>query len=155
MLKHEAQEKIRELAERNGGTITPAEVVEAAKDVTSPLHTYFTWDDSEAACKYREDEARVLIRSVRIVITTSPFLETAPAFVHDPRAFPLAGYTSVGRLRSDTDAAREVVSREFSQAMAAIKRAREVGGALGLTGEINGLLKSVENVSRRALRAAA
>lgn len=53
--------------ERNG-MLRPDAVVEAARDVKSPLHTFFTWDDSEAAKKWREEQARQLIRSVKIEV---------------------------------------------------------------------------------------
>lgn len=155
MLKSEVRDLIRTMAETNGGRITPAEVVEAAKPEDSVLHPYFTWDDTEAARKCREDEARVLIRSVRVVITTQPFITKAPAFVHDPRAFPFAGYISVGKLRSDEEASREAVGREFAQAAAALKRAREVGAALGLSDEIDALIATLETIKVRALQAAA
>lgn len=43
--------------------LVAAEVVEAAKDEASPLHGDFTWDDSEAAGLYREQQARQVIRA--------------------------------------------------------------------------------------------
>jgi hypothetical protein len=46
-----------------GGMINPARVVEWAREnETSALHGKFTWDDTEAAEKWRVDEARRLIR---------------------------------------------------------------------------------------------
>lgn len=50
------------------GVCTPALVVEAATDPSSPLHPHFTWDDAEAATARRLDEARHLIRTVKIWI---------------------------------------------------------------------------------------
>lgn len=44
--------------------LTAEAVVADAKKATSPLHSFFCWDDSEAAKLYREDQARWLIRSV-------------------------------------------------------------------------------------------
>lgn len=49
------------------GRLTPDLVVNAARPADGPLHDRFTWDDSEAAERYRLDEARQLIRSVRVV----------------------------------------------------------------------------------------
>lgn len=54
------------------GKLTPESVVEEATDSDSPLHAAFTWDDSEAARKHRLNEARALIRSVRIHVRTAP-----------------------------------------------------------------------------------
>lgn len=53
-LKHIAEENER-------GVLLPEEVVHAAAPVTSPLHRYFTWDDTAAAQKCRLQEARQLI----------------------------------------------------------------------------------------------
>lgn len=57
----EELERVR-LANKDGMLI-PAEVVAAARDKKSPLHGRFTWDNKEAADKWREDEARNLIRA--------------------------------------------------------------------------------------------
>lgn len=54
--------EIEKLAD--GGLIRPADVVEAARSPDSVLHDYFTWDDGEAAEKWRLEEARRLIRVV-------------------------------------------------------------------------------------------
>lgn len=50
--------------------LTTDAVVEAAKDPTSPLHGYFTWNIQEAARKQWLVEARKLIQSVRYVIVS-------------------------------------------------------------------------------------
>jgi hypothetical protein len=47
------------------GTLTPANVVDAARSVNHPLHDRFEWDDSVAGEKYRRVQARALIRTVR------------------------------------------------------------------------------------------
>ena len=60
------------------GLLRPADVVEAARDPESPLHSHFEWDDTEAAEKWREEQARQLIRNVRIEVgTSSPVLVRA------------------------------------------------------------------------------
>ncbi|WP_100813924.1 hypothetical protein [Microbacterium lacus] len=48
------------------GRITPANVVEAARDDESPLHSRFEWDDTVAGARYREVQASELIRKVKI-----------------------------------------------------------------------------------------
>ena len=54
------------------GILSPAAVVDAARDPGSPLHRYFTWDDGEAADKCRLTEAGMLIRRVRIHLVRVP-----------------------------------------------------------------------------------
>lgn len=50
-----------------GGELEPKAVVERARDAKNPLHDHFEWDDSKAAASYRLDQARNLIRIVRVI----------------------------------------------------------------------------------------
>jgi hypothetical protein len=60
-------EAIAEVAERQGGRLTPDAVVEAARSDESPLHPHFEWDNDAAAEAYRLDQARGIIRSIRVI----------------------------------------------------------------------------------------
>lgn len=44
----------------------PRAVVEAARDPASVLHEHFDWDDGVAAEKWRMDQAREIVRCVRV-----------------------------------------------------------------------------------------
>lgn len=48
------------------GTLQPEAIVEAAKNPSSPLHSYFDWDQDEAAEKWRQQQAKELIWSYKI-----------------------------------------------------------------------------------------
>lgn len=48
------------------GELTPALVVDVARDDRHPLHTRFEWNNTMAAEKYRRGQAHELIRSVRL-----------------------------------------------------------------------------------------
>lgn len=52
---------LKKLSRVHGGLLLPEVVVAAARPVASPLHEYFTWDDTEAAEKFRLVEARRLL----------------------------------------------------------------------------------------------
>jgi hypothetical protein len=54
------------LARLSGGVLTPDQVLAAAARTNSPLHGYFTWDDTEAAKAWRLHQARQLIASVKV-----------------------------------------------------------------------------------------
>ena len=58
--------------EKNGIAITPESVVDIARDVNSPIHNEFEWDDTIAAEKYRNEQGRLLIGHVRIVREETP-----------------------------------------------------------------------------------
>jgi hypothetical protein len=51
--------------------ISAADLVAEAAKPESPLHELFTWDDSEAARLHRESEARLVLRSIRVVVVSS------------------------------------------------------------------------------------
>lgn len=54
------------------GSLTPQFVLEKARDEGSALHSCFTWDDSEAAEKWRQTEARRLIVRVKVEVQARP-----------------------------------------------------------------------------------
>lgn len=53
------------------GELTPALVVDVARDNAHPLHARFEWDDALAAEKHRRTQAHQLIRSVRVSYTNT------------------------------------------------------------------------------------
>jgi hypothetical protein len=87
------------------GGLTARAVVDAARPKKHYLHRYFTWDDAIAAARYREDEARHLIRSVVVRFTDEP-TSTVPvrAFVaigkDEDRYMPTSVVLSQEKLRA-------------------------------------------------------
>ena len=59
-------EALAEIAAAVDGHLTPHATVKAARDPNSPLHRHFEWDDAAAAEAYRLDQAREIIRLIRI-----------------------------------------------------------------------------------------
>ena len=71
-LSAEMMTELEYLVERNGGTITPQIVVEAARKEKSVLHSYFDWNDTTAAFQYRLEQARRLIRTWVYILPQKP-----------------------------------------------------------------------------------
>lgn len=65
---------------RARGTLTAPAVVDAARPKDAPLHPCFEWNNPTAAEKYREYQARKLIRSVRVIQEGKT--EPEPVFLH-------------------------------------------------------------------------
>ena len=65
--------ELRSLAAKSGGVLRPDDVVEAARPESSAMHGWFTWEDSEAAHKWRVHQARNLLR------VTVEYLPSGPA----------------------------------------------------------------------------
>lgn len=67
-----ASEAIRssliDIAKRHDGRLDPEVVVQEAANPDSPLHSRFEWDDTEAARRYRNVQAGVLIRLIKITV---------------------------------------------------------------------------------------
>jgi hypothetical protein len=57
---------LAKVAQEGNGRLTPSAVVEAATNPKSPLHRHFEWDNAKAAAAYRIDQAREIIRVIRI-----------------------------------------------------------------------------------------
>lgn len=137
------------------GTLTPELVVSDARRKDSPLHELFEWDTKKAAQHHWEDVARSLIRNVRVVVVNEGMTLRAPYFVRDP-GLPMhrQGYTTVEKLRTDADMAREAVIEECSRATAAFRRAQEVAAAVGCQAEVHDLLQETIALGNRVRQAA-
>jgi len=71
--------EVIESIEKEEGEVTAAALVEVARPDDSPMHPAFEWEDKVAAESYRRDQARHLIRSVRVLKGSE--VEQTPAFV--------------------------------------------------------------------------
>ena len=82
----QAEIAARELSRirKKHGCIKPAYLVKASEPESAPLHDCFTWDNGEAAEQWRIEEARRIIRSVRVVVKPGPLADQSVirAFVH-------------------------------------------------------------------------
>lgn len=61
-------DELAAIASSNGGVLLPAKVVEFARNPETALHAKFDWNDSEAAEKWRLEQARQVIRLNVVVI---------------------------------------------------------------------------------------
>ncbi len=108
--------ELRRLFDRDG-TLTAEQVVTAATPATSPLHSYFEWDNDAAGTKWRLEQARGLIRSCKIVI------EAAEDRTYHVRAFtnvPGEHYAPTERVLSDSRS-RDLVLSELQRELKALR----------------------------------
>ena len=59
-------------------TVTPASIVEKARDENTELHQVFEWDDTIAAQKHREQQARVMLSNLVVVRNEAYNKEATP-----------------------------------------------------------------------------
>lgn len=92
------------------GELTPAIVVAEARDPEHPLHSRFEWDDAIAGERYREQQARELIRSVRLVQAEGDDDSSIRAFHSLPRG-ETRSYVPIEEIKGDA-VATQVLLRE-------------------------------------------
>ena len=147
--------ELRFLAAQNAGILTPEAVVAAAQEPTSPMHDHFTWDDADAAAERRLDQARALIRSVRVIHHDSAASFRTVVWVRDPTQPPThQGYVRTDVLATDRDKALAALENEFDRVDSIIKRARDIAMGLGLTPEMDAFLTALADIRTRIATAA-
>ena len=133
------------------GTLTPDLVVRAARAESSPLHQCFEWDDSAAAQAWREEQARTLIRSIRVEITTDTVTISTVRYVRDPNAkSDEQGYTALDALQDDKKSARAALLYECDRLLALVERVRGIAFALGLASEAEAAIVGIGTLKKRA-----
>lgn len=75
-------EMVAGLAEAHGGVCPPQALVEASRSPDAPLHRLFEWDDTVAASAHRRQQARMVVRELRVVEVTDEGEQHMQAFVH-------------------------------------------------------------------------
>ena len=156
----EAREAVRlrleQLARAGSGRLTPEAVLEDAKRKDSPLHQHFEWDTKKAAHSWWLQQARDLIRSVRVEVVTENKMVSVVAFVRDPSAASgEQGYVPIARLQNDRDLARTALVAEFTRVGDQLRRARELAAALDAQGDVDDLIDRVTGLRQRFIKPAA
>lgn len=142
--------RLAKIAEENGGNLTPDAVLEDARSKKSPLHDQFEWNDGEAAHKYRLDQARTLIRSVRVEVVTEEKTVSVVRYLRNPEMPNKAqGYADVVVIRDSTELARDALRTEFARARALFDRAEALAVAFSMDAEIRELRQRVIGMDER------
>jgi hypothetical protein len=146
-------ERIKEL-ESDGRRITPAAVVEDARQKGSPLHSLFEWNTRKAAEQHWIQTAREIIGAVHVQHTTQHYSIKGVAYVRDPGANGAQGYQHIEALRRDPSSSRESLIYTLEVAAGHLRRAYDLAVVLGMEGEIDALMAQVAGVQRQIRDAA-
>lgn len=71
---------MNELAAQNN--LSAKALVDASRPVDAPLHNEFEWDDNVAAEKWREQQGRVMIAMISVIVDDAVQQEPVRAYVH-------------------------------------------------------------------------
>lgn len=108
--------ELEAIDEQDGG-ISAQAVVSRARTPGTALHAwdhiahYFQWDDTAAAEGFREEQARQLIRAVRVTVETGDERLSTRGFLALAGNGQRASYRPVDTVTVNPDAHREVVTR--------------------------------------------
>lgn len=107
------------------GELTPALVVDLARDPEHPLHHRFEWDDGKAAEAWRIEQGATLIRSVRVVFKAGDGPTDLRAYTLDRRAdTPQSRYIPTEDALADP-ILRELTLRDMEREWRSLKRRYE------------------------------
>ena len=130
------------------GRLAVDDVIEDGRDPSSPLHAHFTWDIAEAAQERWRDQARALIRRVKLEVTVRQVAISVPRFVRDPAEKHV--YRPLLSVRCEEETSRRVIIDEMNRVVQAARRARAIATVLGSDDDVTEIIRLAETVIRKA-----
>lgn len=137
--------ELARITDNQGGMLTPDAVVFEASYEDNVLHRLFEWDDTIAGNAWRVEQARELIRTVRVVVTTKTTQIRVVGYVRDPdQASDQQGYVPTVSLVGENERAGRALAAEFERAGSIMRRAHELAEAFELQGEVFAVVEKVD-----------
>ena len=124
------------------GRLTAKDLVDVSRPVSAPLHNEFEWEDSVAAEKYREHQARKVINSIIIVREEhAPIRQFFNIEVRSPE------YASVDVLMSKEDTAKRLLRQALQDLQNFQRKYAGLKEYARLKGIISQAIEELESVS--------
>jgi hypothetical protein len=148
-----AGEELERIRARHRGELEPSVVVKESRSRSSPLHACFEWDNARAAQLHREEQARLLIRSVRIAEDAA---EPQRAYVNvktaeGSRYIPTSVAMADALMRRQVLQDAMILLQGVRQRLSSLKRFERISTALdSLEGEIEREIKKADRPKRKA-----
>ncbi len=117
-------EALAKISKAHEGRLKPQDVIAAARDAKSPLNSFFEWNDEKAADSYRLDQARSIIRIVRVVEEDDRPPSRAFVSIGDKDG---TAYRAVGEVRSSVDLQARLLAQLDKELEAMQVRYRSLG----------------------------
>ncbi|RRU74158.1 hypothetical protein [Stenotrophomonas maltophilia] len=125
---------------KTAGVIRPADVVSRAADPESAMHSWFEWDDGEAAQAYRLQQARQLLR----VFVTVQAKDSSPvrAFVSlGSDRYGEGGYRALAEVLSDEQMRAQLLADAIKELRTSEKKYRQLQ-------ELSGVWSALDDVQK-------
>jgi hypothetical protein len=157
MLSADKSDYLKSLAD-DQGRIEPQGVVDVARDVNNVLHEDFEWDDDAASDAYRIEQARRLIRFVRLPVRYESRTIVAPFYIVDPqREAKTKTYVATTVAAKSREMVAKVMTDEFDRITSSINRSFAIAAAFNQMQLFDDFLSNVREAAeaKRAASAAA
>lgn len=143
-------EELEAIRAASNGQIQPEDVLRKAADKGSAMHTIFEWDDTEAAHQYRIEQARGMIRAVRVeIVRPNKEREYVRCYANvqneDERE-----YRAVEEILDNSSLRKQLLLEAIQQLKAFRERYKEFTDAKGILLEIEKLQNQLEIVEEHA-----
>jgi hypothetical protein len=138
-----AKKEIDALIKKYDGAVTPKQVVDFARSDKTALHALFTWDDSEAAEKWRLHQARNVLR---VTVTMLPN-ETIPSRVVVslmPDRHAGVGYRSMPTVLNDKEKSEQLLKDAMQELTTFKMKYSRLKALVGVFAEIDKLQVTIE-----------
>ena len=141
---------------RRRGALTPEAIVTEAAAVRSPLHSFFEWDDTTAAQKFRLNQAVQLVRTVCVQVVRSGSSEPVSVHVfHNVESETASGekmthYVTVKELDREPRMKSYVMEQALARLRSWTAEYESLKGLRHLVKLINGELDRIERAKRAA-----
>ncbi len=143
-----AGEEIERQRQKHGGTLTPRQLWESQKSNRAKLHKHFEWDDAVAADKHRDQQAALLIRSVKVVFEgPSGEEQSVRAFssVRDPNQPRKRVYVQTTEAMQDQRQRDEILQQALNGLVSWRRRWSELSGCAEVMSGINQAIDFLRN----------
>lgn len=100
-----------------GDEVTPQQILDKGRDENTELHKCFEWNDSEAAEKYRLQQARLIVQQLVFVRTEEQKQEKAPEIriLHKTELTENSGYKPLTRIVKNEDEYQKMLRLAYSE----------------------------------------
>lgn len=137
------------------GRIQKADVVNAARPKSSPLHRHFEWSDKRCGELYRLEQAQTVIQSYTDNAVIDDIVIQLPHYIRDcDKASNEPGYVALDKVQEDRRMGIVSLQSEADRVKSSLSRARAIASALGMRAELERMLEDVLLTIERLRKAA-
>lgn len=123
------------------GLLVMAEVVEAARDESSPLHLFFNWDIALAAYQHWLNQARALVRTIEVIMPDDPEESLIPRYISlvSDRKRNGGGYREASQVFSNKELMEELEVTAKKDVEAVLRRYQMLTGFVARIRKVMGV----------------